>query len=339
MSQIITQIEPQLHTSWQKELANVVTDPKELLNLLDIAPEDYLHHFSARKLFPVRVPRPFIAKMEKGNFNDPLLKQVMPLNQEFIDTEGYLLDPLVEHDTAAEGLLHKYKHRVLMIVKAGCAVNCRYCFRRHFPYEDNSPNKARWQQALDYIRSNNEITEVIFSGGDPLMANDQHLKWLVDQISDINHVKRLRIHSRLPVVIPQRVTPELVSLLKNTRLKATIVFHINHKNEMDNHFIRAIQPLLDARIPLFNQSVLLAGINDESTTLCELSERLFDNGIQPYYLHLFDKVQNVAHFDLAPDHVQEIVKSMMATLPGFLMPKVVREIAGEPNKTPLPLDN
>ena len=339
MSQIITQIEPQLHTSWQKELANVVTDPRELLNLLEIAEEDYLQHFSARKLFPVRVPRPFIAKMEKGNFNDPLLKQVMPLNKEFIDTTGYVVDPLVEHDTVAEGLLHKYKHRVLMIVKSGCAVNCRYCFRRHFPYEDNSPNKARWQEALDYITANRNITEVIFSGGDPLMANDQHLTWLVNKISDIPHVKRLRIHSRLPVVIPQRVTPELVSLLRNTRLKATIVFHINHSNEIDKHFVRAIQPLLDARIPLFNQSVLLASINDDPATLCELSENLFDNGIQPYYLHLFDKVQNVAHFDLEPNRVQELVKTMMATLPGFLMPKVVREIAGEPNKTPLPIES
>ena len=175
MPQIITQISDKLHTSWQKELANVITDPKILLELLDISPEQYQHHFNARKLFPVRVPRPLLSRMKKGDINDPILKQVMPLSAEFMITDGYLDDPLEEHDTVAPGLLHKYKHRVLMVVKSGCAINCRYCFRRHFPYADNSPNKTRWQQALDYIDEHPEINEVIFSGGDPLMASDEHL--------------------------------------------------------------------------------------------------------------------------------------------------------------------
>lgn len=338
MPQIITQITEQLHTSWQKELANVVTDPKILLEMLDIEPQAYLEHFKARTLFPVRVPRPFIARMQPGKFSDPLLMQVMPLSDEFSLSPGYLLDPLQEHDTVAEGLLHKYKHRVLLIVKAGCAVNCRYCFRRHFPYADNSPNKVRWQSALDYIAKHTQISEVIFSGGDPLMANDQHLAWLVEQIEAISHVRRLRIHSRLPVVIPQRITPALVSLLANTRLKATIVFHINHPNEIDDTFSAALEPLRVARIPLFNQSVLLKDINDDAQTLAQLSEQLFDTGIQPYYLHLFDPVQGAAHFDVSEADAVAIIQQTMAILPGFLMPKLVREIAGQLSKTPINLN-
>ena len=230
MSQIITQIDPQLHlcseNSWQKDLRQVVTDPEKLLSLLGINSDNYLQHFKARKLFPVRVPLPFIKRMTKGDIDDPLLKQVMPLSNEFVVTDGFMVDPLQEHDTVAEGLLHKYKHRVLMIVKAGCAINCRYCFRRHFPYQENSPNKQRWQQALTYISEHVDISEVIFSGGDPLMASDEHLTWLVKQIEAIPHVKRLRIHTRLPVVIPNRITPDLVNLLSQSRLKATMVLHI-----------------------------------------------------------------------------------------------------------------
>ncbi|REL29023.1 EF-P beta-lysylation protein EpmB [Thalassotalea euphylliae] len=326
-----------MHTSWQKELAEVVTDPRELLELLTINPEQYLEHFHARKLFPVRVPRPFISRMQKGDINDPLLKQVMPLSDEFIELDGFVSDPLGEHETAAEGLLHKYTHRVLMIVKSGCAVNCRYCFRRHFPYQDNSPNKARWQQALDYIAKRSEINEVIFSGGDPLMANDQHLQWLVEQISAIPHVTRLRIHTRLPVVIPARITDGLVNMLANSRLKATMVFHINHPNEIDPHVQQAIEKLRAKRIPLFNQNVLLKGVNDSAEILAALSERLFDSGIQPYYLFLLDKVKGATHFDISEARAIGIVNELMTILPGYLMPKLVREIAGEPNKTPINL--
>jgi len=330
-------IASKMHTSWQQELANVVTDPKVLLEILNIAPENYLQHFKARQLFPVRVPRPFIERMKRGDINDPLLKQVMPLTQEFIVTDGFVDDPLEEHDTVAEGLLHKYKHRVLMIVKAGCAINCRYCFRRHFPYADNSPNKARWQEALTYIAQHDEISEVIFSGGDPLMASDEHLTWLIKKIEDIPHVRRLRLHTRLPVVIPQRITAGLVEQLKTSRLKATLVLHINHPNEISQVLADALEPLREARIPLFNQSVLLKEINDDANVLAQLSEALFDVGIQPYYLHMFDPVQGAAHFDVAETDAINIVKQTMAILPGFLMPKLVREIAGQANKTPINL--
>jgi len=341
LPQIITQIDHDLHLcdekSWQKELGEVITEPERLLTLLGITPDDYIQHFKARALFPVRVPLSFIKRMKKGDINDPLLKQVMPLSKEFVITDGYSADPLDEHDTVAEGLLHKYKHRVLMIVKAGCAINCRYCFRRHFPYQDNSPNKKRWQSALDYISAHNEINEVIFSGGDPLMASDAHLAWLIEQIEKIPHVTRLRIHSRLPVVIPKRITQTLVRLLKKSRLKATMVLHINHPNEINHELIEALEPLREARIPLFNQSVLLSGVNDDAKTLITLSEVLFDAGIQPYYLHLFDAVQGAAHFDVLEEDAVAIVKTMLASLPGFLMPKLVREIAGQANKTPINL--
>ncbi len=337
MPQIITQNHNDLHVSWQKELANVVTDPKELLSLLNIDPSQYQDHFAARKLFPVRVPRSFIDRMIKGDINDPLLRQVMPQNCEFKDVTGYTTDPLGEHDTVAEGLLHKYKHRVLMIVKAGCAVNCRYCFRRHFPYADNSPNKQRWQQALDYISEHQEINEVIFSGGDPLMANDQHLAWLIHKIEEIKHVKRLRIHTRLPVVIPSRITKELVTTLASSRLRPVMVLHINHPNEIDQRFKAALAPLIANRIALFNQSVLLAKVNDSSDVLCQLSDKLFDANIHPYYLHVLDAVAGAAHFDVPEDRAVAIAKQMMAILPGYLMPKLVRENAGETNKTPINL--
>ncbi|PCH93777.1 MAG: EF-P beta-lysylation protein EpmB [Gammaproteobacteria bacterium] len=323
--------------SWQKDLRQVITDPQKLLTLLDINPEHYLQHFKAKQLFPMRVPLPFIQRMKMGDINDPLLKQVMPLSSEFVVTDGFVTDPLQEHETVAEGLLHKYKNRVLMIVKAGCAINCRYCFRRHFPYQENSPNKQRWQQALTYITDHKEISEVIFSGGDPLMASDEHLTLLVREVEKIGHVRRLRIHTRLPVVIPNRITSDLVNLLSQSRLKATMVLHINHSNEIDDDFTQALELLHKARIPLFNQSVLLKGINDNAQTLVELSEKMYDVGIIPYYLHLFDPVQGAAHFNVDEKAAVGIVKQMLADLPGFLMPKLVREIAGEANKTPINL--
>jgi len=341
LPQIITQTDTDLHLceqkSWQKDLQKVITDPEKLLSLVNINPEQYLQHFKARQLFPVRAPLPFIKRMKKGDFNDPLLKQVMPLSSEFVVTDGFVTDPLQEHDTVATGLLHKYKNRVLMIVKSACAINCRYCFRRHFPYQDNSPNKQHWRPALNYITEHKEITEVIFSGGDPLMASDQHLAWLVKQIEKITHVKRLRIHTRLPVVIPNRITRDLVTLLKNSRLKAAMVLHINHGNEIDDCLTEALDPLRNARIPLFNQSVLLKGVNDQANTLIELSEKMFDAGIQPYYLHLFDPVQGAAHFDVEEKTAVNIMNEMLATLPGFLMPRLVREFVGQANKTPINL--
>jgi EF-P beta-lysylation protein EpmB len=273
--------------------------------------------------------------MEKSNVNDPLLLQVLPRAQEHQLVEGYVSDPLQEHDTVEEGLLHKYKNRVLMIVKAGCAINCRYCFRRHFPYQDNSPNKQRWQKALTYIKEHGEINEVIFSGGDPLMASDDHLQWLVTQLENIPHLKRIRIHSRLPVVIPCRLTTELRDIFANSRLDIVMVLHINHANEINQELESLLKPWWQAGIRLFNQSVLLKDINNDCTTLVNLSERLFSCHIQPYYLHLFDPVQGAAHFDLDETQALKLYQELLSALPGFLVPKLVREYAGLPSKTPL----
>ncbi|WP_371186932.1 EF-P beta-lysylation protein EpmB [Thalassotalea maritima] len=337
MSQIITRIGEDLHSFWEKELANVITDPKELLAMLNIDDKHYCAHFKARKLFPVRVPKPFIGKMSSGDVNDPLLRQVMPLSDEFIDQDGFITDPVGEHDTAAEGLLHKYKSRVLMIVKPGCAVNCRYCFRRHFPYQDNSPNKQRWQNALDYIATHPEINEVIFSGGDPLMAKDNHLQWLIEQVSAIKHVKRLRIHTRLPVVIPSRINEALIDMLSNSRLQTIMVLHINHPNEICDNLTKGVQRMKQANITVLNQSVLLAAVNDDANILCELSEKLFAAGIMPYYLHLLDPVKGASHFHVSHERAKHIGQQMLATLPGFLMPKMVQELAQEASKTPFNL--
>ncbi|GAA5215493.1 EF-P beta-lysylation protein EpmB [Corallincola platygyrae] len=337
MVQMITRNAPEGERSWQQELANAITDPSELLSLLTIDPTPYLAGFTARKGFPMRVPRPFVERMTQGDINDPLLKQVLPVAAELEQVPGYVSDPLVEHDTKTPGMLHKYQSRVLLIVRGGCAVNCRYCFRRHFPYADNSPSKRDWQQSFEYIQRHPEINEVILSGGDPLMANDDQLGWMVKQLEQIPHLKRLRIHSRLPVVIPSRITAQLAQVLQASRLKAVMVLHINHPQEIDNALAAACNRLSDAGVLQLNQSVLLAGINDDADTLCELSEQLFDIGIQPYYLHLLDKVSGAQHFDTDLANARLLNLAMLERLPGFLVPKFVREIGGQHSKTPIDL--
>jgi len=287
----------------------------------------------------MRVPQSFVNRMEKGNPKDPLFLQVMPKQQEFIQKAGFIKDPLDEHESVVPGLLHKYTNRVLFIVRGGCAINCRYCFRRHFPYQDNSNNKHEWQQAIDYIRSKPEIIEVIFSGGDPLMANDEQLGWLVEQLEQIPHLKRLRIHTRLPVVMPSRVTNEFVTLLKKSSLRCSVVLHINHPNELAAELPAALAKLTTAGISLYNQAVLLADINDNADDLVELHERLFDNRIQPYYLHLLDKVEGASHFEVPEEKAVAIMNELLLRLPGFLVPKLVREIGGEKSKTPISLTN
>ncbi|WP_111976625.1 EF-P beta-lysylation protein EpmB [Algibacillus agarilyticus] len=320
---------------WQKELANSFTDPTKLLTFLQISSEKYTEGTSARQLFPLRVPRPFANKMKKGDNNDPLLLQVITQKEEFLTASGYSTDPLEEHDAVIPGLLHKYKSRTLMIVKGGCAINCRYCFRRHFPYQDNTGGKLTWQAALDYIKTKPEINEVILSGGDPLMAKDKQLIELIEAIANIGHVKRVRIHSRLPVVIPQRITPELVKCLTELPIKVIFVHHINHANEIDADFMAAIKPLQVPNITLLNQAVLLKGVNDTTQAMVDLSERLFAAGILPYYIHLLDKVQGAAHFAVTEETAARVYKGMLAELPGFLMPKWAREIGGEASKTPI----
>ncbi|MFI8414897.1 EF-P beta-lysylation protein EpmB [Serratia sp. NPDC078593] len=323
---------------WLHQLADVITDPDELLQLLSLDTHPVLPQGrEARRLFPLRVPRAFAARMRKGDANDPLLRQVLTASEEFITAPGFTTDPLDEQRSVVPGLLHKYHNRALLLVKGGCAVNCRYCFRRHFPYQDNQGNKANWRLAIEYIRHQPELDEIIFSGGDPLMAKDHELAWLIGELAAIPHLKRLRIHTRLPVVIPARITDELCQLLADSRLQVLMVTHINHANEIDDALRTSMSQLRRAGVTLLNQSVLLRGINDDAETLAELSNALFDAGILPYYIHVLDKVQGAAHFMVSDDEARAIMKTLLGKISGYLVPRLTREIGGEPSKTPLDL--
>lgn len=319
---------------WKVELSQSVTTIDELLRSLNLNATELSTSQQAAADFPLRVPRPFVARMQSNNPVDPLLLQVLPIVAELAEVEGFGPDPLDEtsHNPIA-GIVHKYANRLLLVISPACAINCRYCFRRHFPYRENLQNRAQWLSALDYIRSATEINEVIYSGGDPLAANDHFLAWLTEQIADIKHIKRLRIHTRLPVVIPSRIDPAFLAWATATRLKPIVVLHINHANEIDSDVRESIRRLQDCGIKVLNQSVLLRGINDSATCLAELSEALFDCDVMPYYLHLCDPVAGASHFDIDDNQAKKIYADLQAILPGFLVPKLVREIPNRKSKT------
>ena len=334
---MIQRNEANLHKNWQKELANVVTCPKVLLEMVGLSSQVHENDIKARSLFPVRVPLPFIKKIRHGDANDPLLLQVMPRHQEFLTKSGFNKDPLLEQDNNQPGLLHKYKSRVLVMFKTGCAVNCRYCFRRHFPYQENQLNKRSLIDALSYIKADKNINEVILSGGDPLMAKDDAISWFLDELEQIPQIKRMRIHSRLPVVIPARITEQLCERLAKSPLKIIFVNHINHANEIDNDFKNAMNMLKQANVLLLNHAVILKDVNDTVDAQINLSEALFDANVLPYYLHLLDKVEGASHFDIDEAQAIKIMAELLETLPGFLVPKLVREIGGQKSKTPIDL--
>ncbi|STV67038.1 putative lysine aminomutase [Klebsiella michiganensis] len=337
MAHIVTLNTPS-REDWLTQLADVVTSPDELLHLLNVdADANLLAGRDAKRLFALRVPRAFIARMEPGNPNDPLLRQVLTSQEEFINAPGFSTDPLEEQHSVVPGLLHKYSNRALLLVKGGCAVNCRYCFRRHFPYAENQGNKRNWQQALEYISAHPQLDEIIFSGGDPLMAKDHELDWLLTQLESIPHIKRLRIHSRLPIVIPARITDTLVARIAASSLQVLLVNHVNHANEIDAAFRASMKKLRMAGVTLLNQSVLLRGVNDNANTLADLSNALFDAGVMPYYLHVLDKVQGAAHFMVSDEEARAIVRELLTQVSGYLVPKLAREIGGEPSKMPLDL--
>ncbi|QMV13072.1 EF-P beta-lysylation protein EpmB [Vibrio spartinae] len=337
MPHIITRKIESVEQNWLKQLANAISDPEQLLRYLEIDPTPWMPGFKARKLFAQRVPLSFVDRMEKGNPFDPLLRQVLPLSQEFDVLPGFSTDPLAEQNNQHPGLLHKYQNRVLLILKGACAINCRYCFRRHFPYQDNKGNKTVWQENLDYIAQHAELNEVILSGGDPLMAKDHELRWLIEQIALMPHIQTLRFHSRLPVVIPERITPILTELLAQTRLNVVFVSHINHAHEINASLRQAMTSLRQAGVTLLNQAVLLKGINDSVAAQVELSEALFQTGVLPYYLHVLDKVQGAAHFFVSDQEAKTIMAGVIEQLSGYLVPKLTREIGGRRSKTPLDL--
>lgn len=319
---------------WQKELAGAISDPVELFELLDLDPAGLDPALQACRDFPLRVPRPYLARMRRGDPADPLLRQVLPLGEELLTVPGYRRDPLDELSVnPIPGLVHKYAGRALLIVSPACAINCRYCFRRHFPYEDNKPNRDQWRHALDYIGADASINEVIYSGGDPLAANDKQLLWLSQGIATIPHVRRLRVHTRLPVVIPSRIDRDCLHWLTATRLQTVVVLHVNHPNELDDQVRQMVARLRAANIIVLNQSVLLAGVNDSADVLIHLSEALFDAGIMPYYLHLLDPVEGAAHFATPPWVAHELQRALQVNLPGYLVPKLVWEQPGKGSKT------
>ncbi len=318
---------------WLQDLSQAFNDPVELLNYLELDPKEFEQDLLARKLFSLRVPRPFAQKMQKGNKNDPLFLQAVTSVDEFTKIKGFSTDPLEEQHSPAPNILHKYHNRLLFMIKNSCAINCRYCFRRHFPYNEVKSGKQIWQQSLNYIQQHSELEEIILSGGDPLMAKDSELDWIITQLEKMSHIKTLRIHSRVPVVIPNRITETLCQRFAQSSLNIVLVTHINHANEIDDIFTQKMQLLHNTNVTLLNQSVLLKGINDNPQTLKALSDKLFSVQILPYYLHLLDKVEGASHFYIDDNQVFKIYKELQRISSGYLVPKLTREEAGKPNKT------
>jgi len=318
--------------SWQKILAQGFSSVSDLLDFLQLPIS--VGNQLAEKQFPTRVPRGFAERMEKQNPKDPLLLQVLPIDKENELVEGFSHDPLQEwRSNLQKGLIHKYHGRVLLTLTGSCAVNCRFCFRRHFPYQDNNPGRNGWQEVIDYIAADNSIYEVILSGGDPLLASDGVLEELFMELGQIAHVEILRFHSRIPIVLPERINNHFLCLLKQSRMKSVLVLHCNHPQELNEKVAEACQKLGGIGCRLLNQSVLLTGINDDADILARLSRDLFSMGVIPYYLHLLDKVQGAAHFDLPIEQAHVIYQKLQEQLPGYLLPRLVREDAGRKSKT------
>ncbi|NUF14400.1 MULTISPECIES: EF-P beta-lysylation protein EpmB [Acinetobacter calcoaceticus/baumannii complex] len=323
--------------NWQSQLSDLITDPSELLSLLELSSEQLLSGaILASEKFKLRVPRAFVGKMNAKNPLDPLLLQVLPHHLELEEHPEFVTDPLGEEAAnQLPGVLHKYKSRFLLTLTGACAVHCRYCFRRHFPYQENLPKNEDWLNIKNYIEANPNINEIILSGGDPLTLSNRKLALWLERLSSLKQIQILRIHSRVPIVIPNRIDEELISLLKNSRLRIVLVVHSNHASELDDFTCSKLLQLSDHHITVLNQAVLLKGVNDSAQTLVDLSYRLFEARVMPYYLHVLDKVKGAQHFDLESSEIDDIYRDVLANLPGYLVPKLVREIAGEKNKTPL----
>jgi EF-P beta-lysylation protein EpmB len=344
---IIAAEPPACHTAtvpdWQQELARAVRDPVELLALLGLEPAQLGPGVSAESLraaaagFPVRVPHSFIARMRHGDPQDPLLRQVLSVPAELLAAAGYVDDPLAESAArAAPGLLQKYQGRALLIATGACAVHCRYCFRRHYDYSADQPDAApRWTAALRAIEADGQIEEVILSGGDPLSLGNARLAQLLERLGSMPRLRRIRIHTRTPIVLPARVDAGLCDALARLRERLVVVVHANHPAEIDATTTRALRLLGTCATAVLNQSVLLAGVNDNATTLAGLSRRLFDSGVLPYYLHQLDQVAGAAHFAAGDARAIELHAALLATLPGYLVPRLVREEPGASGKTPI----
>ena len=328
--------QPEEDAAWQNALASAVRDPEELVRLLEL-PAEYLEPARrASRLFPLRVPRGYVARMRRGDPSDPLLRQVLPLDAEFDEPPGYGADPVGDLDSRRDpGVLKKYQGRALLITTGACAVHCRYCFRRHFPYQQEQAARGRWRPALESVAADPDIREIILSGGDPLSLGDARLTELLTGLGQIPHVRRLRVHSRHPVVLPERVTDRLCRLLEDFPGPVTVVLHANHANEIAPDVVDAVARLRHTGALLLNQAVLLRGVNDSPAAQMALGEALTAAGVAPYYLHCLDPVAGAAHFDVPEAQASDLVAQLREIAPGYMVPRLVREIPGEAAKTPI----
>ena len=321
---------------WQDQWRDAVRDPAELLALLGLESLAARLSPAAMAQFPLRVPRAFIQRMRYGDAADPLLRQVLPLDDEDRIVPGFELDAVGDGAAkAGNGVIHKYNGRALLITTGSCAVNCRYCFRRHFPYAEETAARGDWAEAIAVIAADTSIKEVLLSGGDPLSLSTAKLADLTRQLAALPHIKRLRIHSRLPVVLPARIDEAFIEWMSNLPWPVTFVIHANHANEFDREVDAALARLRDAGATLLNQAVLLRGVNDSVDALADLSERGFHAGVLPYYLHQLDRVQGAAHFEVDDATALALHRQLAARLSGYLVPRLVREVAGDPGKRPL----
>ncbi|MCV6637408.1 EF-P beta-lysylation protein EpmB [Candidatus Albibeggiatoa sp. nov. NOAA] len=319
-------------SDWQQLLKQSIRNPQQLAQILEL-PQSVIDQIAQQPKFPVYVPPPYLNKIAKGDPSDPLLRQVLALKQEQIEVAQFTDDPV--GDNAAlktQGVLHKYRGRVLLLATGACAIHCRYCFRQHFEYKGNTLADT---EVIQYLASDTNIHEIILSGGDPLVLSDERLAAFIQTIEQIKHIKRLRIHSRLPIVLPERMTQTLLDCLTKADLQVVLVIHANHPNEIDEQVGEALQNLVKNGISVLNQTVLLKQVNDAADTLIQLSETLFKYQVLPYYLSVLDKVQGAAHFDVPEQQAIQLVNMLREQLPGYLVPKLVREVAGKPYKQPI----
>lgn len=341
---LVSTLDRATRPAYFRSLAEAVRDPDELVALLELPERLRTPARKAAQAFPLLVPRSFLARMKPGDPADPLLRQVLPIGAEDDLVPGFTVDAVGDLDARkAPGLIHKYAGRALLMAAGACAVHCRYCFRRHYPYQDDPKRADDWEPALDAIREDESLTEIILSGGDPLMLTDGRLRILVERLEEISHLRRLRIHTRLPIVLPDRVTDELLKTLCSTRLATVVVVHANHPHEIVGDCAEALKELTGSRcesgkqrpITVLNQTVLLHGINDDLESLSLLSERLFEVGVLPYYLHQLDRVEGAAHFEVTEERGRTLLAGLQERLPGYLVPKYVREVRGATSKTSL----
>ena len=320
---------------WRELWRDAITDPGELLRAVGLGDRaDLLPPDDAG--FALRVPRGFVARMRRNDPLDPLLLQVLPQRAEHDQAEGFTLDAVGDMASkAGHGVLHKYDGRALLIASGSCAINCRYCFRRHFPYGEEIAAASQWHEALAHVKADASIRELILSGGDPLALATHKLEELTRGLAELPHVIRLRIHTRLPVVLPERIDDAFSGWLADLPLQKVVVLHANHANELDASVDAACARLRAAGATVLNQSVLLRGINDDADTLADLSERLFAASVLPYYLHQLDRVQGAAHFEVNDNRALALMEALRARLPGYLVPRLVREVGGDASKRPL----